>query len=40
MYSHYANCDPLLEKRIRSPDQVIFKKWLVVFISTNIEFEF
>ena len=23
MYSRYANCDPLLEKRIRSPDQVI-----------------
>lgn len=23
MYSRYGNCDPLLEKRIRSPDQVI-----------------
>nr|CAH0112700.1 unnamed protein product [Daphnia galeata] len=23
MYSHYANCDPLLEKHIRSPDQLL-----------------
>jgi sodium-coupled monocarboxylate transporter 8/12 len=40
MYSHYANCDPLLEKRIRSPDQVIFlNNWL--YLSAPIlKFEF